>query len=136
AEQGQAVREHASHHLDHQHGGGEKERQPNSSGGAGARWGELHRPYLIAHWRIILTILYLPRQQDNDSTGPSFRIIFSVLSRIGSAPPLWRRPRSRAGSRPGSPTGSCSPTAAGFSSRPAAGRSIRIRPACIGAMAP
>src|SRR5207245_4025637 len=78
AEQGQAVREQASHHLDHQHGGGEKEGQPNSSGGAGAHGGELHRSYLIAHWRIILTILYLPRQQDNDSTGPSFRIIFSV----------------------------------------------------------
>src|SRR2546428_4885841 len=87
AEQGEAVRPEPANHFDHQDGGGEEEGQPNSSGGAGAHGGELHRPYLIAHWRIILTILYLPRRQDNDSTGTSFRIIFSVLSKRGSVPP-------------------------------------------------
>src|SRR2546428_1592773 len=87
AEQGEAVRPEPANHFDHQDGRGEEEGQPNSSGGAGAHGGELHRPYLIAHWRIILTILYLPRQQDNDSTGTSFRIIFSVLSKRGSQQP-------------------------------------------------
>ena len=48
-EQGEAVRPESTDHLDHQHGGGEKESQPNPSGGTGAHGGELHRPYLIAH---------------------------------------------------------------------------------------
>jgi hypothetical protein len=74
AEQREAVGPEAARDLNHQYEGRQRQGESHSRAGAGDQLFELHRPYLIAHWRIILTILYLPRQQDNDAVGTSFLI--------------------------------------------------------------